>query len=93
MKLFIENVLNEQGEPHGELYIESNDSEFQVVHYSEINEKGKSYRISTLHYLTFGGCLRNIMHRKIKESTTIEVKTMLDRLEEIETYIRSIKTE
>jgi hypothetical protein len=96
MKVLIEKVTTEDGKPNGELYIESDTSGYQVVHYSDTNAKVKGVEtdkkvvISQVSYMTVAGCAKYILNRKIKESTATDLKGLRADFLRFEAWIHEV---
>lgn len=97
MKVLIEKVIDEKGNPNGELYIESDALGYKVTHYSEnsfVKVKGvetdKRTIISQLDYMTVAGCCKHILNRKVKESTATDLKGLREDFLRLEAWIHSV---
>jgi predicted proteasome-type protease len=96
LRIVIEKFYDDDQNEIGELVIESDSFGFQVIHYSASFRKDKGVVtdqhlvISTAHYLSVAGCIKNVLNRKIKESTATDLKELRADFLRIEAWIHEL---
>jgi len=96
MRIIIEKFYDDKGIEIGELVIESDTFGYSVTHYSASFTKKEGVAtdthvvISSANYLSVAGCIKNILNRKIKESTATDLKELRADFLRLEAWIHEL---
>jgi hypothetical protein len=96
MRVVIEKFYDNEGLEIGELVIESEPFGYSVNHYSAAFTKVKGVDtdkhsiISSSNYMTVAGCIKNILNRKLSESTATDLKGLRDDFLRFEAWLHEM---
>lgn len=94
MKIFIDDVRDDEGEVKAKLYIESDSYGYQVKRYNgtrfdEKSQKEVDITTTLANYSTVSGCCKFIINMMIKDSEATNLSELLQDIKRIEEFIES----